>query len=327
MIAKSTRDFAIGLGFLAVLRIVLPFVPVPLKQKALVDFALLIVVFLVTIWSIYRMMSSKLQAKHAALMLIFGVAIHGIGIALSLSAPKGPISIVASAIAQTGLPIWCIGLGALIASLLREKNILIPVAIFLVAWDIFLVLTPLGFTQKLMRSQPHLLQQGGLALPKSQTDTMPISQVTNATAGFVGPADLVFLGVFFLAMFRFDMKPERTFRVMVPVLIAYMIIVLFTGMALPALVPMGLVVLIVNWSEFKLNKDEWAGTGVIAALAAAILIYSATRPKPKPKPPVEPSIEGNVPAPAESAVSPAPVDPNQPRSSTPNAQQNTPSPR
>jgi hypothetical protein len=178
-----------------------------------------------------------------------------------------------------------------------------------------------------MKSQPNLLQQGGLALPQSQSDVVSISNVTVAKAGIVGPADLVFLGVFFLAMFRFDMKPERTFRVMVPVLIAYMVIVLVTGIALPALVPMGLVVLLVNWNEFKLNKDEWAGTGVIAAIAAAILIYSATRPKPKPKPPLEPSIEATAPTLPKPAMTPEPKAPNRFQSAPQNAQQNTPNPQ
>ena len=140
----STRDFSLGIGSLGLLRIALPFIPVPKSVAPAVDFAILIVVFVVTIWSIYRMMSTDLNLKQVLLLTLCGVAVHVCGVALNVLVfhGQGVGSIIALAIAQTGLPIWCIGLGAMIASLLREKNILIPVAIFLVSWDIFLVLSP-----------------------------------------------------------------------------------------------------------------------------------------------------------------------------------------
>lgn len=39
----------------------------------------------------------------------------------------------------------------------------------------------------------------------------------------------------------------------------------------------------VNRKEFKLSKDEWASTGVVAALGIALLVWGATRPKPVEK--------------------------------------------
>jgi hypothetical protein len=324
----STRDFSLGIGSLGLLRIALPFIPVPKSVAPAVDFAILIVVFVVTIWSIYRMMSTDLNLKQVLLLTLCGVAVHVCGVALNVLVfhGQGVGSIIALAIAQTGLPIWCIGLGAMIASLLREKNILIPVAIFLVSWDIFLVLSPTGFTQKMMKSAPAVLQQGGLSLPKSQAGGATVSTVTNAVAGYVGPADLVFLGAFFLAMFRFKMKPDKTFRVLVPVLIAYMVIVLATGISLPALVPIGIVVLAVNWSEFKLTKDEWAGTAVVGLIAAAILFYAAITQK-KPKKPTEPLPSATSQESAKSPESLETTNPSPPPSEPQNVLKSKPSPQ
>jgi len=64
---------------------------------------------------------------------------------------------------------------------------------------------------------------------------------------------------------------------------AYLIFVLGTGISMPALVPIGLVVLLVNRKEFKLSKDEWASTAVVGALGVGLLIWGATRPKPVEK--------------------------------------------
>ncbi len=320
------RDFALIVVILACIRIVLPFVPVPISIAPFIDFLLIIGVFLATIYAIYRAMSKKPNPKFAFLILLIGVFLHVASIMLVTDTFKslGLGSIFFSTVAQTGLMIWCIGLGALISSLLREKNILIPVAIFLIGFDIFLVLTPLGFTQKLMKANPNILNQAAMAIPKVTTQAQSVHNATVAKAGLVGPADLVFLGAFFLAMFRFDMRPRETMKVMIPTLIGYMILVLVTGWSLPALVPIGLVTLLVNRREFNLNKDEKASTLVLALIVVGILVFSATR---KRAPQVEPlPSEPSVNAPMSSGL-PAPTSTNQLPSSAPNARQNTPNPQ
>jgi hypothetical protein len=280
------RDFALIVVVLAVIRAVLPFIPVPVVIAPFVDFFLLIGVFIATIFAIYRAMSEKPDPNFALVILLIGVFLQLMAVnAINLIFHRqGTGAVLLSPIAQTGLMIWCIGLGALISSLLRDKNILIPVAIFLVGFDIFLVLTPLGFTQRIIKQNPNLLASVGMQIPKSSQVSHDVAKVTVATAGIVGPADLVFLGAFFLAMFKFGMRPKETLRVMIPTLIGYMIVVLITGWALPALVPIGLVTLLVNRNEFSLNKDEKASTAVLAAIVLGILTFSATRKPPAPQP-------------------------------------------
>ena len=319
------RDFALIVLLLSVVRAVLPFIPVPLVIAPFVDFLLLIGVFIATIYAIYRAMSEKPDPKLAFVILLIGVflQIAAVNIINLVFHGRGIGAVLLSPIAQTGLMIWCIGLGAVIASILRDKNILIPVAIFLVGFDIFLVLTPLGITQRIMKENPNILSNVAMQIPKTTSVTHAASSATVASAGLVGPADLVFLGVFFLAMFKFNMRPKETLKLMVPVLIGYMVLVLFTGWALPALVPIGLVTLLVNRREFSLNNDEKISTFVVAILIAGILIFSATR-KPKQRP-----------APLQSEVSqgsqarpktPGPESVGRLPSSDRNVEQNIPSP-
>ncbi len=297
----------------------------PIVAAPYIDFLLLNLVFVSTIYAIYRAMSEKPDAKLAAVILLIGVfmqiaafniiqiGFHGHGLGAVLFSP----------VAQTGLMIWCIGLGALISSILRDKNILIPVAIFLVGFDIFLVLTPLGFTQKILQQNPNLLSSVAMQIPKSISVTHEVSKATVATAGLVGPADLVFLGAFFLAMFKFNMRPKETLKVMIPVLIVYMLIVLVSGWALPALVPIGVVTLLVNRKEFNLNMDEKASTVVLAVIILGILVFSATRPKPQVVPLPSETSQG-IPG---SAKKPGPESAGRIPSSARSDEQNTPNPR
>lgn len=320
------KDFALIVGGLALVRAALPFIAIPIAVAPYIDFLLLIGVFIATVFAIYRAMSEQPSPKLAAVILLIGIFLHVMAVQMISVAfhGVGPGAILLSALAQTGLMIWCIGLGTAIASLLRDKNILIPVAIFLVGFDIFLVLTPLGFTQKLIKQNPGLLASVGMQIPKSTQVAHDVAKTTVATAGLVGPADLVFLGAFFLAMFKFGMRPKETLKVMIPTLIGYMILVLVTGWALPALVPIGLVTLLVNRNEFKLNKDEKASTVVLALIVIGILAFSASR---KPKRPVGP-LPSEVSQGSQAPVAtPGQEGVNLPPNVVPTFPRNKPSPR
>jgi len=79
--------------------------------------------------------------------------------------------------------------------------------------------------------------------------------------------------MFLVALFRFDLRPKRTVNVVVPVLLAYMFLVTLIGKPLPALVPIGTCVLLVNWKEFKLTKDERMATVGVTVLGLALFTW------------------------------------------------------
>ncbi len=321
------RDFALIVAGLASVNVLRQFIVVPDSLIKPIDIILLVGFFVATLIAIFRAMSMQPKPKQACILLGIGVATQAIFLCLLnlVFKNQGLAASICKDLSQIGLMLWAIGLGALVASLLREKNILIPIAIFLVAYDYFLVLAPMGFTKKIMAANPNLLGQIGYAIPRVKTHA-DIANNTNAaigaTSAVVGPADLVFLGAFFLAMFRFNMRPKETLQIMIPTLIGYMVLVLVTGWSLPALVPIGLVTLIVNRNEFKLNKDEKISTIVLAILAVLVLSFLATR---RPTSPTEPlptaASQGN----RESINSPEQAPKDQSPSSSPSDGQNKPS--
>jgi hypothetical protein len=316
-------DFALILGVLALIRFLLPRIPVPFSVKPVVDILLTVVFLAFPLIAIYRAMYEQPKPKQALYIFLAGALIHGGLVALDLIVFKGQgaVSSLLAPLKPAGLQIWCIGLGALVAALISDRNILIPIGIFLIAYDTFLVLAPDGFTKNLMKSAPALMEQGALPIPRTST-ILPTNGQAEVVAR-IGPADLVFLGTFFLALFRFEMKPYTTLRAMIPVLLCYLLFVMLTGIELPALVPIGLVTLIVNWKMFNMNKEEKLSTLVVAVLAVAILGYSATRPRRQAGP--LPSAGG--PEFRKSAGSPDSASAGQRPSSAPRDGQSTQGPR
>jgi hypothetical protein len=103
----------------------------------------------------------------------------------------------------------------------------------------------------------------------------------------VGPADLLFIAMFFASLHKFGMRVGQTVWAMIPTLIAYLLVVVVFGSvsvgrvslsALPALVPIGAVVLVVNGRLFKLSKDEILSTALVTVLVLGLLAWFATRP-------------------------------------------------
>ncbi len=208
------------------------------------------------------------------------------------------------AIGQIGMPIWCVGLGATVATMIKERNMLIPVSVFLVCYDIFLVLSPMGWTGKIARNAPQII--GAVAAQVPQL-TVHAERGVVAAGQYAGPADFVFLAMFLIALYRFKMRADQTMRVVIPVLIAYMFVVQWTRVPLPALVPIGLCVMIVNWREFKLSKDELASTVVLAVVCVGVLvwIFRSNRKPPEPQAGPSPSLSDR--ANPELPNSPAPA--------------------
>ena len=289
--------FGCALGVMIALNLVLGYLPV--HPALLVPLGIVVALLFIGIpvLSLFKAADYPWTAKLAWAFVVVGALAH---FGLGIPAKQGVFGVgfgsaIANAVAQAGLVTWSAGLGAFLSTMLKDRNLLLPVSLFLAAFDMFLVLTPVGFTRRLMEAQPALLPTIGLAIPKVQSH--PVFGAVPATA-YVGPADLLFMGMFFVALHRFEMRPAATFRALVPTLAVYLAVVLFVG-PLPALVPIGLCVLIVNWKCFSLNKEEWISTGVVALIGASAVIWGATRPAPPAAPSIPESAQG-VPTPPDS---------------------------
>lgn len=284
---------------------------------------LLAVLFLgIPILALFFGANHKWSPKLALAFVVGGVLLQLIGVGFrDLHGLGGGFL---NSLGQAGLQFWTVGLGALLATLVKDKNILVPIAIFLAIFDAFLVLTPAGITQQIMQKAPQALPNVAAQVPAVGAE-QPTGKAL--AAAYVGPADLVFLGCFFVALFRFGMQTRLTFKLVVPALVFYLAVVLYTGWALPALIPIGLCILIANWREFQLSRDEKMSTALVAALGIALLVWGATRPKPTPEPLAEPSSSVDAPGFPELGGSPGsasgdrlPSEPQSAPGSTPGLQ-------
>ncbi len=232
----------------------------------------------------------------AALPLAFfigGLILHiGGNLLVRGMGPVGWGSVAMDAVAQTGLYFWCFGLGALVAFIIKDKNLLLPIAVFLIGFDIFLVFTPNTFTARMVEKSPEVFESVAVKVPATAKPTPEKTGPQVQPLAYIGPADFIFLTTFFVALFRFNMRAKETMKFVIPVLAAYMLLVLseiIMGL-LPALVPIGLTVLLVNRREFSMNRDEKIGLGLVSVLAAGMAAYGIyARYSQSPELPAEPS--------------------------------------
>lgn len=205
---------------------------------------------------------------------------------------------IVTSVGQIGLVCWSLGLGAFLASVLKDKNLILPLAVFLALFDMWLVFVPEGPVGQIARGNQHILQRMAFVVPR----VLSVPQGGKAQAmAYIGPADFVFMAMFFVALYRFQMRPKTTFLAMLPVLILYLLVVLVFGnvhfgpislQALPALLPIGAVVLAVNWREFKLTRDEKLSTVMVAVLGVLIVGWRMWLHWNDSKPQAEPSQRG-----------------------------------
>lgn len=291
--------FFIALFALAVVRVLLGFVAVPVGLVMPAGLLVTALYLAVPVYAVYSGAKHTWTPRLGVTFVAIGLVLHfGLFFLIRYGVlGHGMVAAIAGGIAQTGFFMWCVGLGALLATMLKDKNLLLPVSVFLAGFDVFTILTPIGPTQEIMKRAPEILPAVGLNIPKPQaTPTMgPV-----APFAFVGPADFLFMGMFFVAIHRFGMRSRDTALWLIPAILIYLLLSLFLG-AIPLLVPIGLTVLIVNWKEFKLNKEEKASTFVLALIMVGLIAFGATRPRKAT--PAEPSPTVNVqdaPAPEDS---------------------------
>lgn len=293
------RRYFLLVSCLALFSLLLGFVGVPLAFIPVASVVVTALYVLVPFLALYVGASQVTQRTRRAIpwalvLVVAGVVLHVGSIALlQLGVVAGLLGALVAALGQVGLITWCLGLGGLLAMLLKDRNMLIPICVFLALFDAFLVLTPVGFTQQIMKQAPKIQTSVSLVVPKvaERPTTGPV-----APLAYIGPADLLFAAMFFAVLFKFGMRTRTTLIALVPALVLYLGLALYFG-ALPALVPIGLCVLIVNWRQFRLNAEEWASTAVIAALGIGLFMWGMSRPRPRPE--LSPS------APAQSSPAPA----------------------
>lgn len=286
------RTLGISLAILlvlAVIRVAIAWVVVPIDAVAPLSNIVSVVFVAGPIFALYAAAKYPWKTASALLLLVAGLGVWGGGYFLSRVVHQPVVSSCIFALSQCGLIMWCFAVGSLLSMILKDKNLLLPMAIFLALFDMWLVFAPEGFVQHSIVADSGkalaIMGYHGPALPSAPTGGKATDWV------YVGPADYLFISMFFAALFRFKMRTRATLYAIVPVLAAYLLVTLiFTDAqiwrirlgALPALLPIGLTVLIVNRKEFHLNRDEKITTIFIAVAGTILAAWRISLPGPPP---------------------------------------------
>lgn len=154
--------------------------------------------------------------------------------------------------------------GVLLSRIVRERNVLLPVALVAMPIDYIGAMTPIGFTQNVVAQHPGLVHAVSVPVP-TVGSIHPI--------GFIGPGDALFIAFYFAAILRLEMNGRGTFWLMYALLTVTLLYVLLPGsVPVAALVPMGIAVIAANARLFTLKRDEVFAMGYAAALVLALVV-------------------------------------------------------
>jgi hypothetical protein len=162
-----------------------------------------------------------------------------------------------------GRAVAAAGIGALIATLIRDPNILLPASVFAAFADYLMVYTSIGTVHQALQTTQG---QHHIASMSAPVPTVHPSIPTLT----VGMADYVFLAFFFACVYRFGMNERATFVAFLTLLSLSLLFVPYVS-AIPALAPMALAFLAINFRHFRLSKSELQAMGLAFAIVAAVV--------------------------------------------------------
>lgn len=175
----------------------------------------------------------------------------------------GPSLLGLSVLRDLSMTALAASLGCMVSRIIREPNILLPVAVCAGIVDLWNVLVgPLGH---LIEKHPEIVQKASVHIPTATLAGIPSVSM--------GMGDIVFLALFFGVLYRFSMNVRGTFWLGYALLMAAF--VMSFKWSIPALVPIGAAVIIANVRHFKLKREELVATLIVAALLLGLLIVSA----------------------------------------------------
>jgi hypothetical protein len=226
-------------------------------------------------------------------------------IALLLAFRLTPLSVVGQILpGMDGLVMVALAgcVGVLVSRLFKEMKLLLPAAVVLAMVDLYVVFGG-GLVTQAQSGKSPVAQTAMKAL----TVDLPTTQAKQGAEPIrlaIGFADFLFIAVFFACFLRFNIPARRTFLLLTGLLILYMLAVALLDLALPALVPMAVIIIATNWKYFEYDRSEKFAllyAGLIVAALFGFLVWKSRQsnalpasppPTESPSPP-ESSPKGN----------------------------------
>jgi hypothetical protein len=175
-------------------------------------------------------------------------------------------------------------IGVWLSRILREVKILLPIAVVLALVDMYVVFGG-GLVTQAQSGRAPVARAAMHALMVSLPTTQPKGGAAPMQLA-VGFADFLFIALFFASFVRFGIPARRTFSMLYSALALYMVFVAMpqllglTDLALPALVPIAVVVIGMNLRQFRYDRSEAFAllyAGLIVAAVAGIFYFASHR--------------------------------------------------
>jgi len=177
-----------------------------------------------------------------------------------------------AAAASVAFIIACICFGRLLSLIVRERNLLLPVALIAGLADIFTVF--FGPTGQALQKAPQIVQKLSVAIPKVGSASGAAGGAGVQAIATAGLGDFIFLAFFFVCVHRFGLPARRTFWLIFILALTGMFAVLFLP-DFPAAPLLPFIVtgfLIANWREFRLTPQEWRHMAIALSFFGALFI-------------------------------------------------------
>jgi hypothetical protein len=254
---KRILVWLLGVVLWALLRGLLPFLPVPLPLFPLVWFLAVVVGVALVVWLAFEA-GRVFEAKWAG---ILGLIAAGARIGLAfLPLPKSLAAQVAvGAIADSLVLAAALLLGSSISGLIRHANLLPPVAIVLTIVDIWTVWLG-GFVARIQQKA-----QEGVVIAQRVIEAATVKMPTVATAQYahvgipvIGIGDLFFAAFLFALLWKFGLNARSAFFLsIVFVIFGLMLAQLpFVPFGVPGLPFIVLAILLPNLKSFRYTPEE-----------------------------------------------------------------------
>lgn len=276
--AVSTR-MAVLMAFVYVLlRIAAPYVHVASPP---VSSALAVVVFMflqvaLVYYTTRAPLAASAEAGAAVVAVSFWVLFAYVLGTGSFGAERyaGQLAGIRLAGAHTAMILAAAFVGMLVSRIIRDRNMVLPVAIVAAIVDVLTVFRgPVG---RILEGAPDLVAKVSVGIPQLGVATAPAGSPQAGFISFMGPGDFVFLGIFMAGIWRFRMNAPTTFWAIYAFsLIGMLVISSPSAPYVPGLPFIAGALLLANFHEFRLTRAERFALLYAAIAAAAVFALLA----------------------------------------------------
>jgi hypothetical protein len=218
---------------------------------------------------------AAIVALAGGLALWLGLLLYGGTLTAGGARPGRATALALAQGVDLGRTLAAVGIGTLVAALVRDRNLMLPAAVFAAFADYFMV--HYGTVHQALSSEKgqKLLEAMSSKTPEIRVGGLPIPVLS------VGMADIVFIAFFLACAIRLELNARGTLLAFAVILPLALLLVLITGWPVPALMPMALAFVLVNWRYFRLSQEERKAVaiaaGVVALATAGFFIVRALR--------------------------------------------------